>query len=389
MSHKRIAVLILAAGFSTRMTTGFKPLLPITFPYGECTALAALVRLYRSMDIYPLVVINTQHDNVHSTQALVAEAERLEIAHIVNAQPERGMFSSVCVGLSALTSAAFLGDTCEYCFVHPVDIPLVRPCTIHALLAARTQHTQHVLLPTYMEEEGHPPLIPLAHFSAICAWHGEQGLRGALQNLSVCHVPTADANVLLDMDTPDDYALVCARAPRWHVLEPEEALELLHCCHVPERGIAHAMAVGRVAACFAQACHTSGYMSVDVALAHSGGLLHDICKGQAQHEYQGGQYLRSLGFTTLAPLVEEHRDCILDATAPITEKELVYLADKYVCGSRIVPITERFAQKLTQYGHDAAAYAAIIGRRDRALYVEQRLAQLVSPQQKDNLLHLL
>ena len=54
--------------------------------------------------------------------------------------------------------------------------------------------------------------------------------------------------------------------------------------------------------------------------------------------------------------------------------ELVYLADKYCRGGIWVPVAQRFAQKLEEFGADPGARAGIEGRRDRALALERRLA---------------
>jgi len=83
--------------------------------------------------------------------------------------------------------------------------------------------------------------------------------------------------------------------------------------------------------------------------------------------------LRALGLPAAARLVEEHRDLALADQASITEKELIYLADKYVCGDRPVTLQERFGRKLEQFSEDAEACGAIRGRLARAEALEARL----------------
>lgn len=364
MSAGKHAALILAAGFSTRMRMGFKPLLPIPFADGRRSALESLAHVYAEAGIQRIFVVGGRCQEAD----IADEAKRLGCIYVQNPHAERGMFSSVRAGLEAL------GALSGGCFVHPVDIPLVRLCTLRALLAETETHPGDILIPAFKDAEGHPPLLPSMHISAILAWTGENGLRGALRSLPCRQTPVADKTILLDMDTDDDYAEVCRRACRRHILEPEEAEELLRCLAVGARGMAHAKAVALVAKHFALACNAVG-RTLDPLLAEAGGLLHDMCKGEAQHELAAGTALRALGLPAMARLVEEHRDCALADDAPVTEKELIYLADKYLYGDRLVNLQERFGQKLDLFSGDADACAAIRGRFARAEAMELRLGR--------------
>ena len=73
-----------------------------------------------------------------------------------------------------------------------------------------------------------------------------------------------------------------------------------------------------------------------------------------------------LGLPVAAALVADHRDLSVPDAAPLTERELVYLADKYCHGREFVPLELRFGQKLDLYAADPAACAAIRGRLGRA-----------------------
>lgn len=364
MPAEKYAALILAAGFSTRMGR-FKPLLPIPYAEESVTALECLVRLYGSAGVGAVAVVGGRREE----RALRAEAARLGCRFVHNPQAERGMFSSVCVGLEAVSA---LPKTVRGCFAHPVDIPLARRCTLHALLREAEEKPQCVLIPAYKGTEGHPPLLPSIYFDRIRAESGERGLRGALEKLPRAHVPVADSLMLMDMDVEAHYAAVCAAAPLRHALTPSEAEYLLLLRGVPARGMAHARLVGAVARKLAAFCAAAGN-AVDPDLAEAGGLLHDMCKGEPEHEKAAGKALRDMGLSRAARLVEEHRDCALADHAPITEKELVYLADKYVFGDKLVPLRQRFGQKLACFSEDARARAAICGRLARAEALERRL----------------
>lgn len=138
--------------------------------------------------------------------------------------------------------------------------------------------------------------------------------------------------------------------------------------------------MGAVAAALAQVLRESraerGWAGTgpDPELARAGGLLHDICKGLPEHEKAGGRFLAELGLPVAAALVADHRDLSVPDAAPLTERELVYLADKYCHGREFVPLELRFGQKLDLYAADPAACAAIRGRLGRARALEARLA---------------
>ncbi|MDR2054399.1 MAG: nucleotidyltransferase family protein [Desulfovibrio sp.] len=198
----KFCAILLAAGRSSRMG-GIKALLPLPLLAGggACSALEALARLYRAAGLPDMLVVSGFHADT------VEEAARaLSLAAARNAHPEQGMFSSVCAGLRAAP------PDCDAFFIHPVDIPLVRPQTLRlladaALEASRSPGNPPVaLIPRHNGEEGHPPLLPAVFKKTVLACKAEGGLRAALAALPRRLVDTADSCVLEDMDSPRDYA---------------------------------------------------------------------------------------------------------------------------------------------------------------------------------------
>lgn len=370
------AVLILAAGQASRMGS-CKALLPLTEDAGD-HALSRLARLWAGARLR--LVVTGFH-----AEAVEAACARLGWACVRNPQPERGMFSSVRTGLAELLRQA--ASDVDGVFLHPVDVPLVRPLTVAGLCGAAEEFPGAALIPTFAGTEGHPLFLPLSLLPPILASDGEGGLRTVLGHLPLRHVPVADALMLRDMDTPDDYAALCAAAAGTDSLSGVEAEELLRLRGVPERGLRHARAVGTVARALALALgrarrHAASGMSPvvpDAGLCLSAGLLHDICKGEPEHEAAGARLLQGLGLDRLADIVGAHRDMTPVPPEKLTEKELVFLADKYCRGGDWVSIARRFADKLERYAGDAAACAAIEGRRERALRMEAALAEALRP----------
>ena len=122
------AVLVLAAGMASRMGAAKALLsLPSLPEGGRCSALRGLVSLYRSLGVENVVIVSGYHAEI-----VEAEALALGLTAVRNPDPQRGMFSSVQTGVASLLKRGFDGQF----FVQPVDVPLVRPLTIRALLDA-------------------------------------------------------------------------------------------------------------------------------------------------------------------------------------------------------------------------------------------------------------
>ncbi len=372
----RIATLILAGGFSTRMQESFKPLLPLNFSWPrvrEVSALEVLVELYTKSGIKDIfIVIGTRkQEELTNTIAEINTRFQSNMTAIYNKKPERGMFSSICEGAKILESK----NDFTHFFVQPVDMPLIRPCTIHMMLKAVQTCSNKVIIPKFKNLSGHPPLIPTQFIKQILNDAGHNGLRAILSSLPQQSIATADSNITLGMNTPEEYTKMQEQSAKYHILDVQEALELLHCFNVSKQGIMHAQSVACVASAFAKKyTQLNANSHIDIELTTVGALLHDMCKHEPKHEQAVGKVLRELGLFALAPLVEEHNDCQLDKDLPVTEKELIYLADKYICGKELVPMQQRFEQKLTLYAHIPEACLAIKSRLKRAKTMEERVA---------------
>ncbi len=347
---RRLAAVILAAGRSSRLGE-FKPLLPLA---GR-TLLARAVELCREGGAEEALVVTG-----HRGEEVAAAARELGARPAANPRPGEGMFSSVRTGLQALSP-----DRAAV-FVLPVDLALVRPFTLRRLAEVQEAGGAAVVHPTFRGERGHPPLLSRRVLPRVLAHGGEGGLRGALAALEpeAEEVATFDRNILLDLDTPEALAGMAARAARLARPDPEEAEEVARLLALPAEVLAHGRAVAELAERLARALAARG-VALDPELAWAAGLLHDLAKGRPGHAREGARILAELGLGDLAPVVAAHEDLGPPAGEP-GEKEVVCLADKLVQGNRRVELTARFAAKLAAHGHDPAARAAILARRERA-----------------------
>jgi CTP:molybdopterin cytidylyltransferase MocA len=87
------------------------------------------------------------------------------------------MFTSIKAGIRRLNPG------CHAFFIMPVDIPLVRSFTIQRILAAAKKNSAGIIYPSFMNQRGHPPLIPSGLIPPILDWNEPGGLKSFLEML--------------------------------------------------------------------------------------------------------------------------------------------------------------------------------------------------------------
>ena len=199
MKKSRIAAIVLAAGYSSRMGC-FKPLLPI----GGTTVLERVIALFRVEGVPDIRVVLG-----YRAKDLTSLLNEAEVPFVLNEEFAAGMFSSILKGFESLRQSSV-----DLFFLLPVDIPLVRPWTLRRLLRAFSPGITKVLYPSFLGKRGHPPLMAMEVADQITRMEGAGCLRGALQRFEAqaIQVEVPDENILSDMDTP----LYCRRLQtRW------------------------------------------------------------------------------------------------------------------------------------------------------------------------------
>jgi molybdenum cofactor cytidylyltransferase len=182
--------IVLSAGGSTRMG---QPKALLLDPSGRTfvQAIAETARAGGCAGV--LVVIGPPHGEA------IGQALPAGTSAVVNERPERGMLSSVQTGLMALPA------TVSAVLVWPVDIPLVQPETIRAILGATAGQ---IIVPTHDARGGHPLRLPRRLFDDVLALDPQRGLKALLEARAdeVERLAVADPAVLVDFDTPEEYA---------------------------------------------------------------------------------------------------------------------------------------------------------------------------------------
>lgn len=366
MSPTSISAIILSAGLSSRMGA-FKPLLPL----GNGTIIKQAVTNFQQagIDDIHIVLGNRVSD-------IMPHIDDMDVSWVVNEDFHKEMFTSVQIGVNQLKP-----DTSAF-FMLPVDIPLVRYQTLLALMDAHTGNPQSILYPTFNGVRGHPPLIPQIYAAALIAYRGRGGLKAFLQlyEKNALNIPVVDEGILMDMDTRSQYKQVCHRFNRWAIPSETECLAMLAFRFEDNDSmIQHARAVAGLARRIAAKLNAAGY-PINVEMVTACAYLHDIGKGIKGHARIGADMLLNFGYPQIAAIVATHMDLEFKAQDDISEKEVLFLADKKISGTRIVALDERLAAKIKQLADNPDGKAAAEKRLGTAMKIEQRIKSIIGEQ---------
>ncbi len=152
---------------------------------------------------------------------------------------------------------------------------------------------------------------------------------------------------------------------------------------------AHSRVVARVSELIADNLVTRGSMSLNLDLVVSASLLHDIAKtqclnGRCDHARIGGEICREHGYLELSEIVEQHVVIKGNNNGLITEKEIVYYADKRVNHDQVVSLHERLEYILDRYARNNPARQDLIQENfAKCLAMEKRIFEFLdfSPEQ--------
>jgi molybdenum cofactor cytidylyltransferase len=187
--HEPTAGIILAAGASTRMGSP-KPLLMWR---GE-PFIRHIVRTALGADLSPIVIVAGVH-----TSEIRAAVAGLPVTLIHNPDWETGQSTSVRCGLRALP------DTMGSAVFLLADQPHIPIELVEALKDQHAQTLNPIVAPLIDERRGNPVLFDRVTFADLLALTGDVGGRAVFAKHPITYVPWHDANLLLDVDAPEDY----------------------------------------------------------------------------------------------------------------------------------------------------------------------------------------
>jgi len=187
--------LILAAGASSRMG---KP--KLVLPWGKTSVLGHLIEQWHEAGAEQIAVVHAAGD-----QAIWAELDRLNFPvanRIMNAQPKRGMLSSI------RCAAAWDGwnSVVTHWIVVLGDQPHLGRETLRELIQFAASHPDKICQPSRHGRPRHPVVLPKVIFQRVENL-SEETLKQFLRNnaSAVALRELDDPGLDLDLDTPADY----------------------------------------------------------------------------------------------------------------------------------------------------------------------------------------
>jgi molybdenum cofactor cytidylyltransferase len=140
---------------------------------------------------------------VVTTQPLAAEATRWVARREVGTPGSGplGMGFSIAAGVAARSDGGGW-------LVLPGDMPLVRPSSLVRVAEGLAQHA--VVFAQHRGRRGHPVAFAAELFSELVQLAGDEGARRLMARYPSQGIELDDPGVLVDVDTPDDLAVVRA-----------------------------------------------------------------------------------------------------------------------------------------------------------------------------------
>jgi len=184
-----VAGIILAAGASQRMGQPKPLLLWRGKPF-----ICHVARTALDAGLTPVVIVIGAHaDEVRP--ALVD----LPVEIVYNSNWAEGQSTSVQAGLRGLPP-----ETAAAIFLL-ADQPHIPAALVHALLEQHVQTGAPIIAPLIGEQRGNPVLFDRSTFPDLMSLHGDAGGRLIFSRYPAAYVPWHDPNLLLDVDTLEDY----------------------------------------------------------------------------------------------------------------------------------------------------------------------------------------
>ncbi len=142
-------------------------------------------------------------------------------------------------------------------------------------------------------------------------------------------------------------------------------LEFMDIYEMPSHIRDHSIMVERIAAILAAALQEAGAI-LSLEKVRAGALMHDIakslCFGSGEdHSAKGKEICIRHGMEEIAEIVGEHvrmRNLLLEG--PVTEKEIVYYADKRVNHDSVVSLEKRLEYLIERYGKGSESLSRAI-----------------------------
>ncbi|MCL1470797.1 nucleotidyltransferase family protein [Argonema antarcticum] len=187
-----VAILILAAGSSTRMGTP-KQLLP----YREHTLLSHTVEVAITSVCHPIIVVLGAY-----AEQIRPEISQYPIQIIENTRWNQGMSSSIQVGIQALDTVS---EKPEAVVITLCDQPFISTQLVNQLVETYFSTEKPIIASEYAGTLGVPALFSSSFFPDLMNLKGAEGAKKVIKNYrnKVFSIPFVEGRV--DIDTPEEY----------------------------------------------------------------------------------------------------------------------------------------------------------------------------------------
>jgi molybdenum cofactor cytidylyltransferase len=168
----------------------------LLLPFGETTVVEAVVATARGSRVdRVIVVLGSDADEVRK------KLETSGAAFTINEAYARGMLSSVQAGLKAL------GGDAGAAVVMLGDQPFLPAMVVDAVIEAYRTNGKGIVIPVFRGRRGHPVLVDMKYRDEVLGLDPADGLRQLMHAHpgDIHEIDVDDANILRDMDTPEDY----------------------------------------------------------------------------------------------------------------------------------------------------------------------------------------
>ena len=188
--HQRVAAVVLAGGLSRRMGAS-KPLLP----WGRTTVIERIIQVLIPFHLSEIIVVTG-----YKAEEVEAVLKDYPVKTVFNPIYVKGeMLSSLQTGIRSISpdigsALVVLGDQ-----------PQMSPRVVHRVLRSAAYSIDTIVAPYYMEQRGHPLLIPRRFWSSVLNLK-DGAPRDAINEHPITHVPIDNDSIIRDIDTPEQYA---------------------------------------------------------------------------------------------------------------------------------------------------------------------------------------
>ncbi|HEY2981941.1 MAG TPA: selenium cofactor biosynthesis protein YqeC [Anaerolineales bacterium] len=191
-AHEEVAGIILAAGASQRFGRTKQLLDWRGQPFVRAVARTAL-----AAGLSPVIVLTGA-----DSQNVEAALSGLPIQIVRNEDWREGQASSIRAGVSQLAASNESGAAIFLL----VDQPQVTASILNALVEAHSLALPPVLAPLVMDQRANPVLFDRVTFGDLLELKGDVGGRAIFSKYRIEYLPWHDDRLLLDVDTPEQYA---------------------------------------------------------------------------------------------------------------------------------------------------------------------------------------